>query len=149
MVSAWAAANGIPLGQVKVIHKSNEITAIPELLNALDLQNCIVTIDAMGCQTAISKKIIERKADYVLHVKNNQKNLYETLQLWFNDMDKKNIDVNKQYYARRYAKYRTEETDDVRREVRECFVNSNGAFMNLYWHRIFNASFLCVCCNEE
>lgn len=127
MVSAWAAANGITLGQVKVNQKSNEITAIPELLNALDLKNCIVTIDAMGCQTAISKKIIERKADYVLHVKNNQKNLYKRLQSWFDDLDKKNIDVNKEYYARRYAKYRTEETGHGRREVRECFVYNSGA----------------------
>lgn len=104
MVGAWAAANGITLGQVKVNQKSNEITVIPELLNALDLQNCIVTIDAMGCQTAISKKIIERNADYVLHIKNSQNNLYKKLQFWFDDMNEKNIYVNKEYYACRYAK---------------------------------------------
>lgn len=76
IITKWKQ-DGITLGQVKVNQKSNEIKAIPELLNALDLENCIVIIDAMGCQTAISEKIIERKADYVLHVKNNQKNLYK------------------------------------------------------------------------
>lgn len=127
MVSAWAAANGITLGQVKVSQKSNEITAIPELLNALDLENCIVTIDAMGCQTEIAKKIIEKKADYVLNVKNNHKNLHKRLESWFDDMDAKKVDVNKEYYARRYAKFRTEEIGHGRKEIRECFAYNNRA----------------------
>lgn len=64
-VSAWANQAGISLGQVKTAEKSNEITAIPELLDLLDVKGCIITIDAMGCQTAIAKKIIKNQADYV------------------------------------------------------------------------------------
>ena len=71
MVSAWATANRLVLGQRKVAEKSNEITAIPELLQALALSGCIVTIDAMGCQTEIVQTIIEQGADYVLALKGN------------------------------------------------------------------------------
>jgi predicted transposase YbfD/YdcC len=72
MVSAWAHDAGLVLGQVRVDDKSNEITAIPKLLEALDIAGCIVTIDAMGCQTEIAEKIIEREGDYVLGLKGNQ-----------------------------------------------------------------------------
>src|ERR1039457_1991295 len=72
MVSAWAEGNGLVLGQRKVDEKSNEITAIPKLLNALELAGAVVTIDAMGCQREIAKLIVEKKADYVLAVKDNQ-----------------------------------------------------------------------------
>src|SRR5271169_4230117 len=72
MVSAWAEGNGLVLSQRKVDEKSNEITAIPKLLDALELAGTVVTIDAMGCQRAIAEKIIEKKADYVLAVKDNQ-----------------------------------------------------------------------------
>jgi hypothetical protein len=65
MVSAFAAENGIVLGQVKTYEKSNEITAIPDLLSKLDIKGAVVTIDAMGCQKAIAKNIIQKKADYV------------------------------------------------------------------------------------
>ena len=74
----------------------------------------------MGCQTEIAKKIIERKADYVLRVKNNHKNLHKSLESWLDDMDAKRVDVNKEYYARRYVKFRTEETGHGRKEIREC-----------------------------
>jgi predicted transposase YbfD/YdcC len=74
MVSAWATANRLVLGQVKVDEKSNEITAIPQLLEVLEVSGCIVTIDAMGCQTEIAAKIIEREAEYVLSLKENQGN---------------------------------------------------------------------------
>ena len=79
MVSAWAQANHMVLGQVKVNEKSNEITAIPKLLEVLAIKGCIVTIDAMGCQTEIAKKIIEKAADYVLAVKGNQGNLEQAI----------------------------------------------------------------------
>jgi predicted transposase YbfD/YdcC len=79
MVSAWAHRNQLSLGQVKVEDKSNEITAIPKLLEVLALEGCIVTIDAMGCQTSIAKKIIEKKADYILAVKGNQGGLEEEI----------------------------------------------------------------------
>lgn len=71
MVSAWAEENELVLGQRKVDEKSNEITAIPELLKLLALSGCIVTIDAMGTQTNIAKTIVEGEADYVLSVKEN------------------------------------------------------------------------------
>lgn len=77
MVSAWANENRIVLGQVKVDNKSNEITAIPHLLQALALKGCIVTIDAMGCQTAIAEQIIKGQAEYVLALKGNQGLLHQ------------------------------------------------------------------------
>lgn len=80
MVSAWANENRLVLGQAKVTDKSNEITAIPILLELLVLKNCIVTIDAMGCQTAIAEKIIDAEADYILALKGNQGTLHENVQ---------------------------------------------------------------------
>ena len=77
LVSAWATANRLVLGQVATDAKSNEITAIPELLRLLDLRGCIVTIDAAGTQTAIAEQIVDRGADYVLALKGNQKGLAE------------------------------------------------------------------------
>jgi predicted transposase YbfD/YdcC len=83
MVSAWASENQMVLGQVKVDEKSNEIRAIPELLELLEVAGCIITIDAMGCQTDIARKIVEKEADYVLSVKGNQGNLYEDIVGYF------------------------------------------------------------------
>jgi predicted transposase YbfD/YdcC len=83
MVSAWAAANRMVLGQLKVAEKSNEITAIPELIHALDIAGCIVTIDALGCQKQIAAHIIEKDADYVLAVKGNQEHLYDDVKQLF------------------------------------------------------------------
>jgi predicted transposase YbfD/YdcC len=80
MVSAWATENRLVLGQVKTDEKSNEITAIPELLKVLAIKGCIVTIDAMGCQTEIAKLIIEAEADYVLALKGNQGTLHNDVQ---------------------------------------------------------------------
>ncbi len=85
MVSAWATANHISLGQVVVDQKSNEITAIPKLLELLDVSGCLVSIDAMGCQVEIASKIIEAKADYVLAVKANQPTLHEGIVEFFLD----------------------------------------------------------------
>lgn len=85
MVSAWATANHLVLGQVKVDDKSNEITAIPRLLQLLDLNGCIVTIDAMGCQKEIARQIVEQGGDYVLALKENQPALYEDVKLFFED----------------------------------------------------------------
>jgi predicted transposase YbfD/YdcC len=77
VVSAWAESNGLVLGQLKVADKSNEITAVPELLRVLELSGCIVTTDAMGCQKKIAKEIIEADADYVLALKGNQETVHE------------------------------------------------------------------------
>jgi predicted transposase YbfD/YdcC len=85
MISAWASQNRLVLGQVKVDDKSNEITAIPELLRLLAIKGCIVTIDAMGCQTAIASQIISQDADYVLALKDNQKHLHQEVQRLFTD----------------------------------------------------------------
>ena len=76
MVSAWASANHLLLGQVKVDDRSNEITAIPELLRMLDVSGCIVTIDAMGCQKRIARTLTESGADYALSLKENQPRLH-------------------------------------------------------------------------
>ena len=83
LVNAWATANGISLGQRKVDAKSNEITAIPELLDLLSINGCIVTIDAMGCQKRIAQKIRDNHADYVLCLKGNQGQLLQDVQEWF------------------------------------------------------------------
>jgi len=80
LVSAWASENNMVLGQVKTNEKSNEITAIPKLLDILELQDTIVTIDAMGCQEDIANKIVDKEADYILAVKLNQKQLYEDIE---------------------------------------------------------------------
>ena len=80
MVSAWASENKLSLGQVVVDEKSNEITAIPELLRLLDVSGALVTIDAMGCQKEIADLIREGKGDYVLAVKQNQPTLYEQVE---------------------------------------------------------------------
>ena len=85
MVSAWSTANGVVLGQVKTAAKSNEITAIPKLLELLELNGCIVTIDAMGCQTAIAEEIIDRGADYVLALKGNQEALHTEVVEFFDE----------------------------------------------------------------
>jgi predicted transposase YbfD/YdcC len=83
MVSAWASQNRLVLGQRKVDDKSNEITAIPELLKVLDLQGCIVTLDAMGTQKAIAEQIVTQGGDYVLALKGNQGNLFEDVEQLF------------------------------------------------------------------
>jgi len=79
IVSAWASRNNLTLGQVRTSEKSNEITAIPELLKCLMLENCIITIDAMGCQKEIAKQIREEKGDYILAVKENHPTLYQEI----------------------------------------------------------------------
>jgi len=79
LVSAWAVNNRLMLGQVKTEERSNEIEAIPRLLNMLYISNSIVTIDAMGCQKSIAQQIIDQKADYVLSLKENQASLYQDI----------------------------------------------------------------------
>ena len=83
MVNAWSCAGGVALGQVKTSEKSNEITAIPRLLELLEVKKCIVTIDAIGCQKDIAEKILAKKADYVLGVKKNQPALYDDFIQYF------------------------------------------------------------------
>ena len=89
IVSAWSSENGIVLGQVQTEEKSNEITAIPRLLELLDIEGSIITIDAMGCQTAIAQKILDGSGDYVLALKDNQKSSLESVKYLF-DWELKN-----------------------------------------------------------
>ena len=99
MVSAWASANHLVLGQTKVDDKSNETTAIPELLGMLELCGCVVTIDAMGCQREIAQQIIDNGADYVLAVKKNQGRLYEDIRDSFDCGHRSGFeDVEHDYY---------------------------------------------------
>jgi len=137
MVSAFAASNGISMGQVKVDDKSNEITAIPDLLEALDLTECIVTIDAMGCQKKIAKKIIEEKADYVLAVKANQGSLYNDLISQFESGDKL-MKSGRNLPSSRWAFYTTQEKAHSYQEVRRCVAYNNGLMKNLFkgWEAI-------------
>lgn len=88
MVSAWSNENNMVLGQVKTEEKSNEITAIPTLLDLLVLEGAIITIDAMGCQTTIAEKIVNQQADYVLSVKENQAHLLDDIQEAFEQTPK-------------------------------------------------------------
>jgi predicted transposase YbfD/YdcC len=119
MVSAWATANHLVLGQVKVDEKSNEITAIPQLLEALEVSGCIVTIDAIGCQTDIATKIIDREAEYVLSLKENQGHLYEDVEHLFRDLEES------QYKAYVYDYEKTVNKDHGRIEIRECWTISD------------------------
>jgi predicted transposase YbfD/YdcC len=125
MVSAWAEANKIVLAQRKVDEKSNEITAIPELLKILAISGCIVTIDAIGTQTSIAQTIIEADANYVLSVKENQGNLLEDISVLFAVDQAQNF----KYASFEYTK--TTNKGQGRIDVRECWSTSNPAYLNL------------------
>lgn len=112
MVSAWSSANELVLGQIRTAAKSNEITAIPELLKMLDLEGSIVTIDAMGCQKTIAQTIVESRADYVLALKGNQGNTLDAVQHLFSWEEKND------YNGVSHTEYRTVEKDHGRIETR-------------------------------
>lgn len=116
LVSAWASANGIVLGQRKTAEKSNEITAIPDLLELLNVSGCIVTIDAMGCQTQIAQQIRDRKADYLLRVKDNQSHLKDDIVEWFGYGDERGFATMQMDF------HRTTHKTSGRIEVRQCWV---------------------------
>jgi len=116
IVSAWASANSLVLGQVKTDEKSNEITAIPELLKGLELKGCLVTIDAMGCQKKIAETIIEQEADYLLALKDNQPNLHQAVQDYFAQANKFNFEGYDINYAETFNK------GHGRTEFRRCWV---------------------------
>lgn len=98
IVSAWSSDQRLVLGQIKTKRKSNEITAIPELLSMLSIKGATVSIDAMGCQKIIAEKIVEKKADYLLAVKNNQPNLYKDIDILFSSVDCGILPVESQEY---------------------------------------------------
>ena len=123
MVSAWACENRLVLGQIKVDDKSNEITALPELLRALALTGCIVTIDAMGCQTKIAEQIIDGEADYVLALKGNQGLLHEDVANYFSWAERTGF----QEIAYTFAE--TLEKDHGRIEHRRCWATGDVAWL--------------------
>lgn len=116
MVSAWATKNHLSLGQVVIDEKSNEITAIPKLLEILDISGSLVTIDAMGCQVEIAQKILDQKADYVLAVKGNQPTLYDGILKFFEEHAEDD-------FARvRVSRHETHEASHGRDETRVYYV---------------------------
>lgn len=116
MISAWATANHIGLGQVVTDQKSNEITAIPKLLEMLELSGCLVTIDAMGCQTKIAQSIIDAGADYVLAVKGNQPTLHQGIADFFDDQ------LEDDFAGVKVRRRQTEEKGHGREEIRHYFI---------------------------
>jgi predicted transposase YbfD/YdcC len=114
MVSAWCAQNHLVLGQVKVDDKSNEITALPKLLQLLVIKGCLVTIVAMGCQTEIAEQIIDQGGDYLLAVKKNQSHLPEDIVHLFKHAKAEN------FAAEGFDESRTVDKGHVRLEIRQC-----------------------------
>lgn len=122
LVSAWSATAGLTLGQIRTADKSNEITAIPELLEALDITGAVITIDAMGCQHNIATQIAQGGADYVLGVKDNQPGLAEALRLWFAAADAGTLD-------RPFWQDTQIEKDHGRIETRRCVVTNDVSWL--------------------
>jgi len=117
MVSAWANTNQLVLGQVKTAEKSNEITAIPALLDLLELKNCTITIDAMGCQKEIAQKIVtECESDYVFGLKGNQDSLYKDVAFYFENLSKSEREKEKTST--------TKEKGHGRIEIREYYLET-------------------------
>jgi len=125
LVSAWAAENRLVLAQLATEEKSNEITAIPELLRMLDLSGCIVTIDAMGTQKKIVKQIVEQKGDYALALKKNQGTLYRKVQEAFEAAKKDDFSHVK------HEKSRVEETGHGREETRAYWIIDDESVMSV------------------
>jgi predicted transposase YbfD/YdcC len=115
LVSAWATENRLTLGQVQVAEKSNEITAIPRLLTALDLTDCIVTIDAIGCQKEIAAQIVAAEADYVLALKQNHGRLYADVTFLFEDL------CESEFTAFAYDSTQEVDKGHGRIEIRQCW----------------------------
>lgn len=123
MVSAWATKNELVMGQVKVDEKSNEITAIPRLLEILDISGCIVTIDAIGTQTNIAEMIIDQGGDYLLAVKKNQGQLFDDMEWLFS------VDQHEGFNNEGYTHIRKEDNGHGRQEIRECWTISNIEYL--------------------
>ncbi len=124
MVSAWATANRLVLGQVKTDDKSNEITAIPEWLRVLALEGCLVTVDALGCQTDIATAIVAQGGDYLLAVKENQKLLYQDLHDLFHEAQEVAFRETVFDFARTVNK------GHGRLEIRRCWTIADPDFLD-------------------
>lgn len=114
MVSAWSCGHGLVLGQQKVDKKTNEITAIPKLLDLLDVKGCTVTLDAIGCQHKIVEHIIKKEAHYVIALKGNQGQLNEEVKAWFH------IAEREKYKGVGYSQHEETDKGHGRIEVRKC-----------------------------
>ena len=123
MVSAWSAHNRLVLGQVKVAEKSNEITALPQLLQMLVITGCLVTIDAMGCQVDIAEQIVAQKGDYMLAVKGNQKHLHLDIVHLFKHATDENFSQDG------FDTHRTVHKNRGRLEIRTCHLTSHPAWL--------------------
>lgn len=146
MVSAWAVDNGVSLGQEKVGEKSNEIKAIPKLLKILDLEGCIVTIDAIGCQHKIVKEVIENKGDYLIAVKENQQKLHKSLSSWFSEVDIEGLKKrgHGHYPPTRYQYCTQENHGHGRTEKRICRVISYQSYTEKIVHWEGVRSLVCI-----
>lgn len=133
MLSAWAVENGIVLGQVKTDEKSNEITAIPELIKHLELEKTVVTIDAMGCQKSITKEIIDKKADYVLALKGNHSNLHNQIELFFRNRTHDNLQNDPSFTS-----FQSTDGDHGRVELRRYWSTSDIDWLQgkEQWHQL-------------
>ena len=118
MVSAWAADSGIVFGQIKVAEKSNEITAIPNLLNTIEIKGNIITIDAMGCQKEIAKLITQKEGDFIFSLKGNQGNLHEGVKQEFEIINLKKLESSNATF------FKSVDADHGRIETRECYLIS-------------------------
>lgn len=125
VVSAWASENRMVLGQLKVDEKTNEIKAIPELLNLLDISGCIISIDAIGTQKEITEKIIDSKGDYVLSLKKNQEKLYNDVELFFKEEMLGKSEKKKEELAKENKYFKTLDNSHGRYEKREYYVSNN------------------------
>lgn len=124
IVTAWNREDGYSIGQQRVDKKSNEITAIPKLLDKINIKNSVVTTDAMGTQTAIAEKIKSKRGDYVLAVKENHKILFEEISLYFEDADHLKKIKDKGNY------HRTSEKNHGRADVREYYQTNSISWLN-------------------
>jgi predicted transposase YbfD/YdcC len=131
VISAWASKQRLVLAQMKVEDKSNEITAIPALLDLLDIAGAIITIDAMGTQTEIAKKIIDRKANYVLALKANHPTLCSQVKEWFEQAQAQQFEGIDVSYDKRIEK------GHHRTEIREVWSVPVSAMGTLYQPRLW------------
>jgi predicted transposase YbfD/YdcC len=144
MISAWCQSNRMVLGQLATDEKSNEITAIPRLLELLDVTEAIVSIDAMGCQKSIAQKIVERGGDYLLAVKDNQKDLHEHVRFYFEEA------IKGHWEGMTHESCHSTDGDHGRIEKRRCWATHEVGWLKRQgqqWPKL--GGLVCVQCDRE